>query len=671
MFGIPIDSANICLIDWAINTEIDDANHGQLPYLSLSTSESGPGVMTNPSSHSNDKPGTSICKMQARSKHSNSHRLQPSEAAAGQSHNNKEDNAEVSHRMILKDESSTSSLHKMVGRSESAGEEGTKHSAKQRGPHPSQVSTGDAVAEHRHRPTVVLRLQPLAASEKKKSLMHNTSKPSDVLVQAPQQQQPLLRPRPPLECDYDQSPTELYKLIENKKWSLLLQRLEQEEGDGSDGEVATLTTLSSSNIHQQASVWVVRKEVNGRLRWRLLPLHAAIIFQAPVAVTEALLEAYPAAASQKDDQGMLPLHLAFRNFGGSSSRDTSIATATTISNNTACGDTKRSHSLWLIIEELLTAFPAAVFSRDRKGRTPLQGGLLSANNETTGDAKAALTALQLYSTIQTAGEKNTLQQQQQAATDYQLATLQQQHATTLEELRGVFWKEHARVKEEHVKQIEKLQQQLEISVERGRQLNIELEETKRQLQTGKAHFGSLSIGNCSLKDAVAVVDDSSSKQRLPKCAEDSESRHPRSLLLQQQNQQLLDLIQEIIESQTSGGLQWKQLAARHEYQIQEHQQRVANILQNHKETQVAVQRIPFGHNIGDKESEDWKCIGESTGVAESILFRKGTDCSGGHRIDKSALSTHFEEEKKECPPLLQKEDISVVSGLHPQLSKNA
>ena len=61
------------------------------------------------------------------------------------------------------------------------------------------------------------------------------------------------------ECDYDTSPTALYQAIEARRWDHVLELLEEGEGD------------------DEVSTWVIRKEHNGRLRWRLLPIHAAQI----------------------------------------------------------------------------------------------------------------------------------------------------------------------------------------------------------------------------------------------------------------------------------------------------------------------------------------------------------------------------------------------------------
>jgi len=124
------------------------------------------------------------------------------------------------------------------------------------------------------------------------------------------------------ECDYDTNPSALYSLIQNKKWEKAIARARESTVD--------------------CATWVFRKEGDGKLRWRLLPIHAAIIFKAPEDVVEELLLVYPTASQCKDDQEMLPLHLALRN--GSSE---------------------------VIINLLLMSFPASVEVKDRKGRVPL------------------------------------------------------------------------------------------------------------------------------------------------------------------------------------------------------------------------------------------------------------------------------------------------------------
>ena len=63
------------------------------------------------------------------------------------------------------------------------------------------------------------------------------------------------------ERDYDTNPTELYLSVQRKDWDGAVER--------------------SATCQHEASTWVSWKEADGKLHWRLLPLHAAIIFCAP------------------------------------------------------------------------------------------------------------------------------------------------------------------------------------------------------------------------------------------------------------------------------------------------------------------------------------------------------------------------------------------------------
>ncbi|KAL7554258.1 hypothetical protein ACHAWF_017685, partial [Thalassiosira exigua] len=53
-------------------------------------------------------------------------------------------------------------------------------------------------------------------------------------------------------------------------------------------------------------------DCNGVLRWRMLPLHAALAFSAPFDVVLRLYHLYPGAVHNRDDQGMLALHHCFK-----------------------------------------------------------------------------------------------------------------------------------------------------------------------------------------------------------------------------------------------------------------------------------------------------------------------------------------------------------------------
>ena len=124
-----------------------------------------------------------------------------------------------------------------------------------------------------------------------------------------------------LECDFDTNPSDLYLCLMRKDWSGTIRRCVQRP--------------------DEAKMWIYRKEPTGAMRWRLLPIHAGIIFNAPVPVIDALLHAHLYGADCKDDQGMIPLHLAIR-----------------------------MNSDHTIVEKLVSARPNSVNAQDRKGRTP-------------------------------------------------------------------------------------------------------------------------------------------------------------------------------------------------------------------------------------------------------------------------------------------------------------
>ena len=234
-----------------------------------------------------------------------------------------------------------------------------------------------------------------------------------------------------LECDYDVNPTYLYQAIEARQWKHARDFLEKND-----------------QAHAQAATWVIRKETNGKLRWRLLPLHAAIIFGSPLEILELLLGEYPAAAQSKDDQGMLPLHLAFRNFQS-----------------------------WDILEELLTAYPHAISIKDRRGRTPLQCASSS--------FRKPASVLELYTHVAVTTERVTLNKKNQNALQAQIGALQESHVRTLEGLKGD-WQERSLALEQELKdfethytELQALYNQAEEELSRKRELEHELTEKLR------------------------------------------------------------------------------------------------------------------------------------------------------------------------------------------------
>ncbi|KAG7352763.1 hypothetical protein IV203_008811 [Nitzschia inconspicua] len=144
-----------------------------------------------------------------------------------------------------------------------------------------------------HRP-----VSPLTASESMFGVKHETWKvnnrglPGDSEIRQ-QPSEGSINSNTELVCDYDQSITPLYEMLESSQWDKARARCHTHP--------------------QEVHTWIVRRDANDNIRWKLLPLHAAVIFQAPMPVVEAMLIEYPIAAAKRDDQGMLPVHLAFRH----------------------------------------------------------------------------------------------------------------------------------------------------------------------------------------------------------------------------------------------------------------------------------------------------------------------------------------------------------------------
>jgi len=190
------------------------------------------------------------------------------------------------------------------------------------------------------------------------------------------------------DCNYDTNPTQLFLDLQRRDWTAVLDRC--------------------STDPDQARVWVQRNELDGStLRWKLLPIHAAIIFDATEDVIRALLEAYPKGAQSRDDQGMLPLHLAFRH-----------------------GSTVG------IVNLLLVAFPQSVKVKDKKGRIPLV--LVQASTSPNRDA--FIQALQrgptFYAVAAAATERAAVTTEQRAIFDAKLIEVEKKHKLEVDELKA-------------------------------------------------------------------------------------------------------------------------------------------------------------------------------------------------------------------------------------------
>lgn len=159
------------------------------------------------------------------------------------------------------------------------------------------------------------------------------------------------------DCNYDINPTLMFLVLESHEWKEAISLLDG-KGLENKGNVWNLGQLFGGNRNQviaedlakkrkkelrsQARTWIVRRERNGVLRWRMLPLHAAMAFNAPFEVILRLYHLYPGAVRCRNDEGMLPLHQCFKH-----------------------GNEDK------VLELLLDVFPEALDVVDDKGRVPL------------------------------------------------------------------------------------------------------------------------------------------------------------------------------------------------------------------------------------------------------------------------------------------------------------
>lgn len=129
------------------------------------------------------------------------------------------------------------------------------------------------------------------------------------------------------EVDFDVNPTGVYVAVHTRQWELACERVKMypceaatwvvrycstaEQGREDPGEI----DLEGSGSPPLSSHWGGGGEVptgQRAQRWRMLPLHASLLFSGPIEVVQTLIIANPKACAAADDQGMLPLHVAFR-----------------------------------------------------------------------------------------------------------------------------------------------------------------------------------------------------------------------------------------------------------------------------------------------------------------------------------------------------------------------
>ncbi|KAI2508975.1 hypothetical protein MHU86_5470 [Fragilaria crotonensis] len=294
-----------------------------------------------------------------------------------------------------------------------------------------------------------------------------------------------------LECDYDANPSFLYQALEAKQWDYAIKFFSKPDGA------------------LQAATWVTRKEKNGKLRWRLLPIHAAIIFGAPVKVIELLLQEYPPGAQQKDDQGMLPLHLAFRN-----------------------------DSSWDVLEELLTAFPQGINVKDRKGRLPI--GCAS------GTTSKRASVLELYSQIAISSERQNAVTESRTALDARIAALQETHINTLTNLKEEWEFQHEALEKE-VRDSKRAEEITAVRLKEAQALLAQKSNSEAELthKLGMVTMALQSVNKARAEEAKAVAERTASEKEKET---DTTTKDPSQL--QEANEELLYLVQTLLDQQT-------------------------------------------------------------------------------------------------------------------------
>ena len=137
------------------------------------------------------------------------------------------------------------------------------------------------------------------------------------------------------EVDYDTDPTDLFQALEAREFGYSFDMYKQ----------------VPLQFNKECKTWVVaRGKQKDQLRFRALPLHAALVFAAPVDLVKKILNAYPLAARGRDVKGRLPIHLAMEH--------------------------NASEELVALI---IDAFPKGMLIVDKKNMTPLD----YINNNTT------------------------------------------------------------------------------------------------------------------------------------------------------------------------------------------------------------------------------------------------------------------------------------------------
>ncbi|KAL7539647.1 hypothetical protein ACHAXR_009469, partial [Thalassiosira sp. AJA248-18] len=158
------------------------------------------------------------------------------------------------------------------------------------------------------------------------------------------------------ERDYDENPTRLFMHLQKRAWGLALTQLQQHPTEASvwvyrksKPEKAPNVPDADANpaalVVQHNALIVHDGNEMPKFRWKLLPLHAAIVLGAPTEIIQEIIRAYPHAATKTDERGSLPVHLAASRLDVDPEGEK-------------------------VVLQLFGAYPDSIELQDRKGRTP-------------------------------------------------------------------------------------------------------------------------------------------------------------------------------------------------------------------------------------------------------------------------------------------------------------
>ena len=119
------------------------------------------------------------------------------------------------------------------------------------------------------------------------------------------------------EVDFDVNPTGVYVAVHTRQWELACERVKMYPSEAATWVVRYCSTAEEGRedpgeIVLDGSGSPEVPTGHRAQRWRMLPLHASLLFNGTIEVVQALINANPKACAAADDQGMLPLHVAFR-----------------------------------------------------------------------------------------------------------------------------------------------------------------------------------------------------------------------------------------------------------------------------------------------------------------------------------------------------------------------